>query len=317
MMRQDEQEIDEAIGWIIRLRDPEFANWEQFTVWLEEAENAKAYERLSRIDADVADALAVRPAVDAAANDDAPAGPSRQRSLRWASGIAAALAIAIAYPFIVAGPRPSRIETRAAEHRAVVLPDGSQVELNGNSLLVMDRSEPRIAALQRGEAVFTVKHDRGAPFTVTAGPVTVRDVGTVFNIARGDGWTEVAVARGAVDIGQTAAPVIIRAGHMVHVSDDGNIRKFGVVEPAAVGAWREGRLVYRDAFLSRISYDLTRNIGETVTAAPDVAGNSFSGTIKIDKDKIVFFRKLEGLLGVSATHDSSGWHLAMQTATHP
>jgi transmembrane sensor len=296
-MSEVDRRTSEAIGWLLRLRDPQFEGWGQFTDWLENEDNAKAYRQLSLADADVGDVLEDRARSEDATNDNALAQRSRSWRHGWAAGLAAAIVIGVT-SYSLFTPRASSYEvgTAAAEHRDVVLADGSRVELNGSTLLVMNRSRPRSVTLQRGEAIFTVKHDAADPFTVRVGALILQDVGTIFNVARGDGWSEVSVAEGAIRFNHTERPVTLRTGQTLRANDDGRFSELGEIDLRAVGAWRQGQLIYRGAPLSRIAADLKRNIGENVTVSPEVANGSFSGTIKIDKDRALFFRKLEGLL---------------------
>ena len=53
---------DQAIGWIIRMRDPAFAGWEAFTLWLEENPvHAALYDELALADAEVPETLPAPP----------------------------------------------------------------------------------------------------------------------------------------------------------------------------------------------------------------------------------------------------------------
>ena len=87
---------EEALGWVIRTRDPEFDDWDAFTIWLEgDPARATAYDALMAADADLADMVPAEPVVmPVAAND---AGERQRRPLRWIGGgaIAAALVAAV------------------------------------------------------------------------------------------------------------------------------------------------------------------------------------------------------------------------------
>jgi transmembrane sensor len=49
---------EEALGWVIRTRDPEFTEWDAFTLWLEaDPAHAPAYDALLAADADLPDLL--------------------------------------------------------------------------------------------------------------------------------------------------------------------------------------------------------------------------------------------------------------------
>ncbi len=71
---------EEALGWVIRTRDPEFDDWDAFTIWLEgDPARATAYDALMAADADLADMVPAEPIVmPVAAND---AGERHRRPL--------------------------------------------------------------------------------------------------------------------------------------------------------------------------------------------------------------------------------------------
>ncbi len=86
-----------------------------------------------------------------------------------------------------------------ADHRE--LADGTVVELNEDSLIdVGFTPTERRVRLLRGEAHFTVVHNAARPFFVTAGNVTVRDVGTAYDVCHSPHSVEVLVTEGSVQI---------------------------------------------------------------------------------------------------------------------
>jgi ferric-dicitrate binding protein FerR (iron transport regulator) len=82
------------------------------------------------------------------------------------------------------------------------LSDGSVVTLNKNSSLSYpDRfeGEQRMVAL-KGEAFFSVTPNKDKPFLITVNDVTVKVVGTSFNIKSENGIIEVVVETGVVEV---------------------------------------------------------------------------------------------------------------------
>src|SRR3546814_6073782 len=76
---------------------------------------------------------------------------------------------------------PQRYATAIGQQHDVALEDGSRVRLDTNSALVVRYSRKhRDVVLERGRAQFDVAHAPQRPFTVHAGPGTVRAVGTQF-----------------------------------------------------------------------------------------------------------------------------------------
>ncbi|WP_340316423.1 FecR family protein [Rhizorhabdus argentea] len=314
MMSQGDAEMrEEAAGWFLRQRDPARADWDGFVLWLEAdpAHNA-AYEAVALADDDLESWIVDR-APELPSNDNLPP-PARARP-RWFAGTAAAAAILVgglvSYPRLNPVGATYAVETGAGRRRLVMLDDGTKIELNGGSRLGLRRGDTRFASLDRGEATFTVVHDPAAPFEVHSGDVTLRDVGTVFNVIRTGSDTEAAVAEGAVLFDPNGDAIRLGAGRMINVSATG-AAVIGEVDPSTVGAWRKDRLVYQNASLARIAADLSRNVGALVTVAPELERERFSGVILLDDDHPRLFARIGALLDVDATQDGKAWHLALR-----
>lgn len=93
-----------------------------------------------------------------------------------------------------------KVVTGVGEQKSLTLADGSVVHLNTNSIVTVTLSEKaREIVLLKGEAHFTVAHDKLRPFTVTAGNNTVTAVGTAFNMQYvNDNAFELVVTEGRV-----------------------------------------------------------------------------------------------------------------------
>jgi transmembrane sensor len=82
------------------------------------------------------------------------------------------------------------------------LPDGSVVTLNKNAQISYPEKfvkETRTITL-KGEAFFNVVPDRQSPFIIDVNDVTIRVVGTSFNVCSENGTTEVIVETGVVQV---------------------------------------------------------------------------------------------------------------------
>jgi transmembrane sensor len=94
------------------------------------------------------------------------------------------------------------------------LHDGSSFELAAGSALDVrqDQSASVALALEHGQVSFDVTHREGRKFSVVAGDVEVRVVGTAFSIKTSAGATprvEVSVLRGAVEVRSARRPGIV------------------------------------------------------------------------------------------------------------
>ncbi len=250
-----------------------------------------------------------------------PAAPPRPASpeRRWlrpafaATGLAAALALAAAtwWPRAGALPSPRAYATSAGGFERAVLEDGSVVELNGNSELRVDlRAAERRVTLVRGEAHFSVAPDAARPFLVAAGAVSVRAVGTAFNVRLAAESVEVLVTEGRVALARPAAgpslaaPATIVAAHeriVVPAAGGTGAAVLGTpvverVAPEVVRAalaWQERRLVFAETPLREVVAQFNRrNRLQLIVADPALAARPIGGTFAADNAE-GFVRLLE------------------------
>lgn len=140
--------------------------------------------------------------------------------------------------------------TGKAQKMTVKLADGSEVSLAPKSAInvVFRREGDREIHLLRGEGFFKVSHNPERPFRVTAGKISVTDIGTEFDVR----------------VSQKASAVAVRSGE-VHVDGDNHLstdlhsgqrierRGRGIVSASHedaenIGAWAtSGQLVLEDS----------------------------------------------------------------------
>lgn len=303
---------DEAAAWHVRLQgDPASADWAAFTAWLEaEPAHAQAYDLVALADAEIDD-LPLAPAIPAPMPLHVePRRPSRRAFLGWGgAAVAAALVGAIT---LMPAAGTYEVITAPDERRVVELDEGSRIEVNGDSRLVLDRNDTRFARVERGEALFTVVHDDSRPFRVEAGEARLIDLGTVFNVLHEGDRTEVAVSEGEVEWRRANARVNLTPG--MALSQRGTEDPV-VTRPAVetIGGWREGRLSYSAARYDAVAADLSRNLGARVTLDGTAAARRFSGVIVIDRDPAVTVRRAGALLELSPRRQGDGWLLAAES----
>lgn len=298
----------QAIDWIVRQRDPAFADWDEFADWLAaDSGHAEIYDMLASLDEDLG---ALPP--DAKPSVVIPNLERKRPSRRaWFGGaIAAALVAAITLPNLPLFADPNRIETAAGEHRTVTLTDGSKIEINGGSVVTLDKERPRFARLESGEAMFHVVHREDDPFVVEAGTSRIVDLGTAFNVVRSGRQTSVAVSEGVVLYNPGRDKVRVEAGQAIEARDNGPAPQVRDVEVANIGGWRSGLLVYSGTPLPIVAEDLKRTAGMNVSVAPGAADQSFRGALIIDKDRGRTIADLAALSGTRAEKRGDGWVLS-------
>ena len=102
------------------------------------------------------------------------------------------------------------------------LPDGSVVTLNKNSELDYPsgfKGETRSIRL-KGEAFFNVTPNKKKPFVINVNDITVRVVGTSFNVRSMNGVTEVIVETGVVQVIRNNKIVEIRPNEKMKVTNE-------------------------------------------------------------------------------------------------
>lgn len=294
---------EQAIDWHIRQRDMSAAEWEAFATWLEESPaHACAYDGVAMADAQLvappADAAPVDaiPAVPVAANDNAGWG-------RWwlMGGVAAAVAL-VAGPVVLRSHPDIRIEqTAPGETRQIALNDGTRIELAGGSRLRFDRNDTRTATLESGQALFHVRHDPSAPFELRSGDVTIRDMGTVFDVRRQDGRLDVSVAEGSVALAPMGQRVALAAGQGVRLDETRHMMRRVAVDPATVGSWRGGILDLDGETVGAIAARLHSAYGFPIAVEGPLVDRSVTGLVRMTGEADKDVPRLAKLIG-------AGWH---------
>jgi len=96
---------------------------------------------------------------------------------------------------------PPMIVSSGQQIKSETLPDGSHVTLNKQSTIEYAASFKKERQVKlEGEAFFNVAQDPGKPFVLKVNDVTVRVLGTSFNVKSANGKTEVIVETGAVEV---------------------------------------------------------------------------------------------------------------------
>ena len=294
----DEQVLLAAADWWTRLRDPHGAEavTEQWLDWTAQDERHLAAfeyvsafgERLGRLDA-----AARRRLLD----EFAPAVAPHRRSWLPLAAAAAVLAVAIGTGFLLWSrlvgdtATPVTYASATGQNRDIVLADGSKVALGGASRLSVRFSRGgRRVALEAGEAYFQVVHDARRPFEVAAGDITVRDIGTAFDVRRTGARVAVAVTWGQVRVtepGAASAPgrsLDAVAGQRVAWDPATRVLNLGAATPEQAIGWRSNRLEFVDEPLAVVIANVNRYSRRPVRAdGTDLGGLSFTGTVRTDE----------------------------------
>lgn len=321
-----------AAAWLsLRDRGMSAAETAEFVRWLQQdPQHAAVFEELNTVWKDFDRLGAVPVPAPAAAVPDADLLAPRLRARRhpavaWGTaGLAAAALLAVA--FVTARAPRHTAETAVGAFQKIDLPDGSVAQLNTDSAIDTDftPAERRVRVV-RGEVFFSVAKNPNRPFLVTAGPVTVRAVGTAFNVRQRDTAIEVLVTEGRVRLdssrGQSLLPAsaatagdpLLVAGEQALVAGRSNgsapeLATVAKVDPPAIQralAWQERRLEFDATPLAEVVAEFNRyNRQQLVIADASLAAKRFSGTFRADSYEPLV-RLLEEDFGVNAVRGRS------------
>lgn len=304
-----------ASDWFTRLQDPaitleETLEWQH---WMSaDARHADAFARIEAIWNDSWEVL----------------GPRRQKVTNYRSwAIAASLAAVAALsalfvshvPLPWTGTSTQTMETLIGENRSVRLSDGSRVTLGGGSRLVVSMAATsRNLRLLEGEAFFVVAKDAARPFSVDAGAVTVRAVGTEFNVRRGADRVDVAVIEGKVLVtpetpsnpvawlrssSAKRAPMQLAIGEHTTM-DSAGLRSTGALaDPNSVTAWQSGQLVFRQEPLREVVANVNRYAPKPIVIDADIGELPFTGTV-LSGSATGWVTSLEAAFGLEAREEA-------------
>lgn len=316
---------DQAIAWALRVRGADFDDWDGFTRWLEsDALHNSAYEEILMAEDQFMESME---SIDSPENNtgyqdnvsllrqpandeyDAPPVAAMTRRKVMFGAIAASLVLAVSAGVWTRMPQPYDVITGPGQRETVMLPDGSQIRLNGDTKIELDHKKTRYARLDRGEALFTVIHDANDPFIVEAGNVRLVDAGTEFNVVNSGEILDVAVSEGLVIYNPDRENVSLPAGKRLYRDRTRSRAIISDIGIEQVGAWRNDQLGFTGETLGRVADVLTRNLGVNVTASEAVAARTFSGVIQLKGKKSENIEPIAALLGVKARKQTGGWIL--------
>jgi transmembrane sensor len=161
------------------------------------------------------------------------------------------------------------------------LPDGSNVVLNTNSIVKLERHiRSRQLHLVQGEAAFNVSHD-WRPFTVMASDVRVKDIGTHFNVRLKPEGVRVAVLEGAVEVSAGDQHQVLTTGQSIE-SRSGVFSHLNTINPDHEAAWQQGKLVFNGTPLSQVANEIQRYSVLAIHVDKSAASMRVSGVYDIN-----------------------------------
>lgn len=298
--RETADEIEEAAArWVFRLdregRTPE--TQAELESWLA----ADPRRRGAFLQAEAAWAM-LDPACDLEAASVASDHPPQLGRRRLLAGAGAAMAASFIGGLWLAN-LGDRYRTAIGEIRRVPLRDGSVAAINTDSRIEVALADTaRTVVVGRGEAWFQVAKDAARPFTVEAGPIRVRAVGTAFSVRRRDDGADVLVTEGVVEAWSEVEKQMVRlsAGERAFIG----VRSKAILVPPAPSdvdrklAWRSGKIDLAGETLASAAEEFNRYNARKIEVAPRLAAEQFFGVFRTD-DPEGFARAVKVSLGAA------------------
>jgi len=275
-----------AADWVNQRRDSgEWTPDDQAALdaWLAESpEHVVAYWRLDAAWERTQRLVALRPS-----KPERTRGPIWRNALRFA---AAAIVIAAGTSAAFYFTKPTAPDTRhfatdVGARKTIKLADGSEIELNTNTVLrIAPGPNPRMAWLDKGEAYFRIQHDSAHPFVVMAQGRRVVDLGTEFLMRAEPKRLEVALVAGRAQLDSpndpTQEPAVLTPGDVAIATANAiSVTSKSTKVLSDELSWRQGLLVFKYTTLEDAASEFNRyNRKKIVITDPKVAQLTIVGT---------------------------------------
>lgn len=195
-----------------------------------------------------------------------------KRAIAASVAMAASIMLFFSLPNTIFESPVEPFELTSVQGNNHVLPDGSQVQLNVNSkVLVQYSSEQRLITLAKGDAWFDVVADNTRPFVVKYLSVEVKALGTSFAVKTHQN-IQVQVTEHSVEVKDSATNQtrLVTEGAGV-TKDHSNWREQTSKELNAALAWRDKLIIFDATPLSFALNELSHYLGKDIELVAPIA----------------------------------------------
>ncbi|MDH4982421.1 FecR family protein [Hyphomicrobium sp. D-2] len=292
---------EEAAGWVARLQSSDATDEDRrkFAEWLErDPAHRDAFNEFNRLWGDL---------------KDIPVPPDQLKKLKRArrrTTVSKAAGLAVLVLLSTAMIQMGYLDriradyyTTVGEVRSIVLTDGTRVDLNTNTAIIVDYSEnERRVQILRGEAFFDVARNPQRPFIADEGALTAQAVGTQYSMRAADGQFrgDVLVEEGQVAVRSGGTQVLVQAGSAATLTASGDVT-VTPLDVSSATAWRTGKLVFSGRPLREVLTVLSRYRHGHIYVVDDAAAEQRVSGIFDLNDTDEALREIESSLPVSVT----------------
>ena len=205
--------------------------------------------------------------------------------LRVAASVALLISLSVAYFNWRSGSADlTTVTTAGNEIREIILPDGSDVVINGGSTLSYHKNmdeDDRMITLS-GEAFFKVRPDKEHPFVVNTGTIKVKVLGTTFNVKAYNDKNEasVVVESGTVQVSSGISTVTLTKGETALYSKNGSTLKKAKNSDINFKAWKTKQIRFMNTPLK----DALSTLEDIYRINIDVKDSNFIKNKRINAD---------------------------------
>lgn len=193
--------------------------------------------------------------------------------------------------FYYLSPQKEMIEVSVAygEQKHLILPDSSEIWLNAGSTLSYPQTfakDKRLVVLD-GEAYFSVKKDTASPFTVETSLLSVRVLGTKFNVKAypDDEKITTTLTSGKVEVSvESQSPRILKPNEQLTYDKKSSDIHISVTDTNDTNSWIVGKLIFTNATAGEIFQTLERHYNITIDNAANIPASK-RYTVKFLKDE--------------------------------
>ncbi|MCI2229814.1 DUF4974 domain-containing protein [Polaribacter sp. MSW13] len=182
--------------------------------------------------------------------------------------------------------------------------DGTEVELNSESEITFNNStttKERKVNL-KGEAFFSVAHNKERPFLVKSSDLEIKVLGTEFNVSnyKENNFTSTTLVKGSIKVSNPQGEsAIIKPGNQAKLYHNENKIIVEKIDVQNIVAWTSGVLIFRNEKLEKLIPKLNRWFNVEFKFEGKERDYQFTGTLKKENDLNHFLQMLKYTEGIS------------------
>ncbi|WP_430817750.1 FecR family protein [Carboxylicivirga sp. RSCT41] len=161
-------------------------------------------------------------------------------------------------------------ETGNGSTNTITLSDGSQIWLNANSSIDIQKADKQCVELKlEGEALFDIIHNEERRFIINAQSLKIEDLGTRFNVRnfKDDDHIVATLIEGEIMVSHINRQFneVLVPGQQINYSKVDGRYTIEHIDTSYVGSWKESKFEFVDKSLADIALDLENWYGVSIT----------------------------------------------------